>query len=60
MPRRGKLDLDQIHASLVIACPHCTAKIGPEEYKRVDGERLRCPWCGETFVPRRQKKNPTD
>jgi len=51
MPRRRNLDLAQLHASLLITCPHCAARIGPEEYKRVDGEHLECPQCGKQFTP---------
>jgi hypothetical protein len=58
MPSRRKLDWDRVNELQMIVCPHCTAKIGPEKCKRVDGERLKCPWCGETFVPRRQKEKP--
>jgi predicted RNA-binding Zn-ribbon protein involved in translation (DUF1610 family) len=51
MPRRHKLDLEKISASLETLCPHCGARIGPEEYKRVDGEQLECPKCGKQFIP---------
>src|SRR5262249_55054642 len=51
MPRRGKLDLAKIHASLNATCSHSGASITPEEQKRVDWEHLQCPKCGELFVP---------
>ena len=51
MPRRRKLDAEIIRISLATVCPVCSARIEPEEYKRVDGEHLECPWCGEKFVP---------
>src|SRR5215469_8420243 len=31
MPRRGKLDLDKIRASLNVNCPHCGTRIPPEQ-----------------------------
>jgi hypothetical protein len=51
MPARRKLDLDKIWASLAIVCTHRSARIEPDELKRVDAERLEGPWCGGTFVP---------
>jgi len=56
MPARRKLDLDTIWASLATVCPHCSARIESEEIKRVDGERLECPWCGGTFIPAKRKR----
>jgi predicted RNA-binding Zn-ribbon protein involved in translation (DUF1610 family) len=48
---------EKIHASLATACPQCSALIEPEEQKRVDGEHMECPWCGERFIPGRNKQN---
>jgi len=48
---RNKTNLEKIRASLVTTCPHCEARIEPDELKRVDWERLECPKCGGTFVP---------
>jgi len=31
-------------------CPHCKAKIEPAQILRVDGERCKCPHCGELYV----------
>jgi hypothetical protein len=36
MPRRRKLDLEAIRASLNIECPHCHATLRPAEYMRLD------------------------
>jgi hypothetical protein len=48
---RRKFDLEAVHASLMTTCAHCCARIGPEEYKRVDGEHLECPQCTQKFRP---------
>ena len=51
MLARRKLDLEKIRASLVTVCPHCNAILGPEEQNRIDFEHMKCPRCGETFIP---------
>ncbi len=53
MPRRN-LDLAKTRAPLSVVCSHCSAIIEPENQVRVDAEEMDCPWCGETFVPKRQ------
>jgi predicted RNA-binding Zn-ribbon protein involved in translation (DUF1610 family) len=60
MPVRRKIDLEKIWASLALVCPHCSARIEPQEFKRLDGERLECPWCGETFIPVKRERPLTD
>jgi len=50
MPRRRKLDLEAIRASLNIECPRCHATLRPAEYMRIDSERLRCLKCKQDFV----------
>ena len=45
MPRRRNSDLEKIRASLDVTCPHCSARIAPEEQKRVDWDHIRCPRC---------------
>jgi predicted Zn finger-like uncharacterized protein len=51
MPRRGKLDLDQIRASLDVTCPHCKTQISPEHQQRLNWDHLKCLNCGQLFVP---------
>src|SRR5215469_8025508 len=51
MPRRGKLDLEKIRASLNTPCPHCGHSITPEERTHVDTEHLECPQCKKRFIP---------
>jgi predicted Zn finger-like uncharacterized protein len=53
MPHGRKVDLDKIYALLIVVCPHCTARVEPDEQIRVDGETMKCPWCEETFVSKR-------
>jgi ribosomal protein S27AE len=50
MPRRGKLDLERIRASLNTICPHCGHSITPAERMHVDTEHLQCPKCLKIFV----------
>ena len=45
VPRRGKLDLEKIRASLDTPCPHCGHSITPEQRTHVDTEHLECPSC---------------
>jgi ribosomal protein S27AE len=32
-------------------CPKCGSRIPPAEVQRIDFTRVRCPPCGEAFVP---------
>ena len=56
MPHRRKLDLEKIRASLDTVCPHCNASIPPEDQNRADSERMKCPHCGEVFIPAKREK----
>jgi predicted Zn finger-like uncharacterized protein len=49
---RRSIDLEKIRASLNTVCPHCNAGIPREDQSRVDNERMKCPNCGETFIPK--------
>ncbi len=55
MPRRSKMDLAKLHASMDTTCPHCGFTISPAELVRIDSERVRCPSCRKDLV--RKKKN---
>ena len=48
---RNKINLEKIKASLTMLCPLCGASLGPEDWQRVDGERVKCAKCHKTFVP---------
>ena len=48
MPR-NKINLKKIKASLTISCPLCGAGLGPQDWQRVDGERVKCAKCGVVF-----------
>jgi hypothetical protein len=43
MSRRRNSDLEKIRASLDITCPHCNARLWPDEQQRVDWDHIRCP-----------------
>jgi DNA-directed RNA polymerase subunit RPC12/RpoP len=58
MPRRSKLDLEAMRASLNVDCPHCHAALSPAEYMRLDSERLRCTKCGKDFEPPQRSGTP--
>jgi predicted RNA-binding Zn-ribbon protein involved in translation (DUF1610 family) len=40
------------HACLGMVCTKCGHHIPPAEIRRIDFETVRCPACGEKFVPR--------
>ena len=50
MPSRNKINLEKVKASLFALCPECGYKVQSGEYRRVDGERLRCPKCSAAGV----------
>jgi len=54
LPARRKPDLEKIRAFLSVTCPHCNAQLGPEEQTSIDFERMKCPRCGQTFIPRQK------
>jgi DNA-directed RNA polymerase subunit RPC12/RpoP len=58
MPRRRKLDLEAIRASLNIECPHCHETLRPAERMRLDSERLRCLKCKQDFVEHPKSGSP--
>jgi len=55
MPRRGKLDLEKIRASLATECPYCGHSITPAERTHIDTEHLECPRCHRRFIPGGEK-----
>jgi len=52
-PASRKLNLEKIRAALNIT-PHRNSSIPPDKQVRVDFEHLRCPGCGQTFVPEKK------
>jgi predicted RNA-binding Zn-ribbon protein involved in translation (DUF1610 family) len=50
MPR-NKIDLEKIHASLNTICTFCGFAISPADVERTDFEHIRCPNCGQEFIP---------
>jgi len=55
VPRKQKINLEKVLASLNTVCPKCGYSITPEKIRRIDFERMQCPECGERFRPREKK-----
>jgi hypothetical protein len=51
MPRSRKINLEKVRESLDKLCPKCGCLISPAQVRRIDFERIKCPVCGERFVP---------
>jgi len=51
MPRKDKINLEKIKASLFTLCTECGYKIPPAEERRIDFDHVRCPKCGISFIP---------
>jgi ribosomal protein S27AE len=51
MPKKQKIALDKVLASLGTVCPKCGYSIPPKERRLVDFDHVECPECGERFVP---------
>jgi predicted RNA-binding Zn-ribbon protein involved in translation (DUF1610 family) len=51
MPRKAKIDLKKVLASLSIPCPKCGHQIQPEEIRRVSNTEMLCPKCKAAFAP---------
>jgi ribosomal protein S27AE len=51
MPRKQKIDRDKVNAVLNTQCPKCGYLIPPSQVARVDFEHVKCPECGERFIP---------
>jgi hypothetical protein len=54
MPRKQKIDLDGVQACLDTICPKCGHRIPPAEVMRIDFNSVKCPACGEAFVPNKR------
>jgi hypothetical protein len=53
-PRKQKIHLTAVRACLDMVCTKCGYLIPPAEIRRIDFETVRCPACGEKFVPSRK------
>lgn len=45
------MNVQQIRDGLNITCTECGHSITPSEFVRTDSEHVRCPACGQEFVP---------
>jgi predicted RNA-binding Zn-ribbon protein involved in translation (DUF1610 family) len=50
MPRKQKINLEKVLASLNTLCSKCGYSIPPAETCRLDTQRMKCPKCGEVFT----------
>jgi len=55
MPRKEKINLEKIKASLFTLCTECGYKIPPSEERRINSDQMRCPKCGAGFIPGKTK-----
>jgi ribosomal protein S27AE len=51
MLSKQKINLEKVKASLNTLCPKCGYSIPPEKLYRVDSDHVKCPECGERFIP---------
>jgi predicted RNA-binding Zn-ribbon protein involved in translation (DUF1610 family) len=51
MPKKQKINLDKVLASLATHCTKCGESIPPDKRRLVDFEHVECPKCGERFIP---------
>jgi ribosomal protein S27AE len=51
MPRKQKINMEKVLACQDTVCPKCGHRIPPAEVQRIDFTRVKCPACGEAFVP---------
>ncbi len=54
MPRSRKIDMAKVLACMDTVCPKCGKEIMPADVQRTEFERMKCPACGEVFVPTRR------
>ncbi len=51
MVGKQKINLENVRACLDTVCPKCGRRITLAEVQRIDSTRVKCPACGEKFVP---------
>ena len=49
---RSRVDIEKVMASLATTCTECGHQIHPSEVRRVGFDKVLCPKCGATFVPK--------
>jgi len=54
VPRKQKINLGKVLASLNIPCPKCGYSIAPDKLRRIDSQQIECPECGEHFIPEKR------
>jgi len=47
---KQKINRAKVQAALDTLCPKCGYSIPPEQIRRVDFDKMRCPSCGENFT----------
>jgi hypothetical protein len=53
-PRKQKINLEKVRASLDTICTKCGEAITPDKLSRIDPYRVECPVCHEPFAPKKQ------
>jgi predicted RNA-binding Zn-ribbon protein involved in translation (DUF1610 family) len=51
VPKKQRINLEKVLASLNTICTKCGYSIPPDERCAIDFERILCPKCGELFIP---------
>jgi ribosomal protein L32 len=51
MVTKQKINRGKVQAALNTVCPKCGYVIPPGEIRRIDFELVKCPECGERFIP---------
>ena len=51
VPKRGKIDIEKIRASLNTPCPECGHNITPAERQYLSSGKIICPQCKLIFSP---------
>jgi ribosomal protein S27AE len=54
VPRKQKINLQEVMAALNAVCPKCGCTIPPAKIRRIDFEQMECPECGERFIPEKR------
>lgn len=57
MPRKLKINLEKVLASLNTLCPKCGYQIPPNETRRTSFTEMKCPKCKAVFVPGQKSKS---
>jgi ssDNA-binding Zn-finger/Zn-ribbon topoisomerase 1 len=60
VPRKQKINLERVKASLETVCPKCGCPIAPDKIRRIDFRQVECPECGEHFIPEKREKASQD